>query len=75
MQVCALKHDVGDDAEHRQRDALLNDFQLDEVERSAILYKPETVGWNLTTIFKKGNHPREGDDTDEGPVVGNTVLL
>ena len=39
MQVCALEHDVGNDAEHGQRDTLLYDLQLNEVERSAILYK------------------------------------
>jgi len=69
VQMGALEHDVGDDAKHGQRDALLNNLQLDEVERSAIFYKTETIGWNLTTVFKKGYHPREGDDSDEGPVV------
>ena len=69
VQMGALEHDVGNDAEHGQRDTFLNDLQLDEVERSAILYKAETISRNLTAVFKKGYHPREGDDSDEGPVV------
>ena len=57
VQMRALEHDVGNDAEHCQRDAFLYDLQLDEVERTAILHKAETVSWNLTTVFKKGYHP------------------
>ena len=75
VQMSALEHDVGNDTEHGQRDALLNDLQLDEVERSAILDKAQAVGWYLTTVFEEGNHPRKGDDADERPVVADTVLL
>ena len=75
VQVCTLEHDVGNDAEYGQRDALLNDLQLNEVKGTAVFYETQTISGYLTTIFKKGNHPREGDDSDEGPVVGNAVLL
>ena len=75
MQVCTLEHDVGDDAEHGQRDAFLNDLQLNEVKGTAIFYKAETIGRYLTTVFKKGDAPRESDDTQQGPVVRNTILL
>ena len=75
MQMGALEHDVGNDTEHGQRDALLNDLQLDEVERSAILDKAQAVGWYLTTVFEESNHPRKGDDAYEWPVVADTVLL
>ena len=75
VQVCALEHDVGDDAEHGQRYALLYDLQLNEVEGTAILDKAQSVGRHLTAVFKKGDAPRKCDDTDEGPVVGDTVLL
>ena len=69
MQVRALEHDVGNDTEHGQRNALLDDLQLNQVERSAILYEAEPISWNLTAVFKKCYHPRKGDDSDEGPVV------
>ena len=51
MQMSALEHDVGNDAEDGQRDALLNDLQLNEVEGSAIFYKAKTIGRNLAAVF------------------------
>ena len=75
VQVCALEHDVGDDAEHGQRNALLYDLQLDEVEGTAVLDKAQSVGWHLTAVFKKGDAPRKHNDADQGPMVGDTVLL
>ena len=69
MQVGTLEHDVGNDTEHRQRDALLNDLQLDEVEGSSILDEAEPIRWHLAAVFEEGYHPRKGDDSDEGPVV------
>ena len=75
MQMSALEHDVGNDAEDGQRDAFLNDLQLNEIERTAILYETYAIGWYLTTILKEGNAPREDDDTNEGPVAGCASLL
>ena len=57
VQVGALEHDVGNDAEDGQRDALLDDLQLNEVERAAVLDESQTVGGYLTTILKEGNAP------------------
>ena len=57
MQVCTLEHDVGNDAEYGQRDALLNDLQLNKVEGTAIFYKAETISGYLTAVFEEGNHP------------------
>ena len=75
MQVGALEHDVGNDAEHGQRDALLDDLQLNEVERAAVLDEAETVGGYLTAVFEEGNAPREDDDAYQWPVVRYTALL
>ena len=75
MQMSALEHDVGNNTEYSQRDALLNDLQLDEVKRTTVLDKAKAVGRYLTAVFKEGDAPREDDNADEGPVVGNTVLL
>ena len=39
VQMGALEHDVGDDAEHGQRDALLYNLELDEVEGPSVVYE------------------------------------
>ena len=75
MQMSALEHDVGNDAEDGQRDALLNDLQLNEVEGSAIFYKAKTIGRNLAAVFKEGDAPREYDDNNEWPVATGARLL
>ena len=75
MQVGALKHDVGDDAEYGQRDALLNDLQLYEVKGSAVFDEAETVGGYLTAVLEEGDAPREHDDTEERPVAASARLL
>ena len=75
MKMRALEHDVGDYTEYGQRDTLLNDLQLNEVERTAVFHKTYAVGGNLATVFKEGNHPRESDDANEWPVAGCAGLL
>ena len=75
VQVCALKHDVGNDTEHSQRDALLYHFQLDEVKGTAVFYESQSVGRHLTAVLKEGDAPREHNDADEGPVAAGTCLL
>jgi len=37
--------------ENNQRDDLLNNFQLDQAERTTIVAETDTVGRNLKTIF------------------------
>ena len=75
VQMGALEHDVGDDAEHGQRDALLDNLELDEVEGASVVHKTQSVGGHLTTILKEGNAPREGDDADEGPMARRACFL
>ena len=75
MQVCSLEHDVGNDAEHSQRDTLLNNLQLNEVEGAAILHETDTIGRHLTAVFKESDAPRKRNDTQQGPVVRDAVLL
>ena len=57
MQMGALEHDVGNNTEYGQRDAFLNDLQLDEVERTTILDETQTIGGNLTAVLEEGYHP------------------
>ena len=57
MELFVLEDKVGDDGEYNQRDALLNDLELDKVERPAIIDKADAVGRHLTAVLKKGYHP------------------
>ena len=75
MQVVALKHNVRDDGENGQRNTFLNDFQLHERERTAVVDEAETVGRHLAAILEKGDGPREADDGNQRPVVADARLL
>ena len=75
MEVGALKHDVRNDTEHRNGNALLNHFKLNDVEGTSVAVEAESVCRYLTAILKEGNTPRKSDDTDEWPVAGNARLL
>ena len=75
MQMSALEHDVGNNTEYSQRDALLNDLQLDEVKRTTVFDKAKAVGRYLTAVFKEGDAPREDDNADEGPVAAGARFL
>lgn len=57
VQVSALKQDIRNNGEDSQRDTLLNHLQLDQIERSAIAFKTDTVCRHLTTVLKEGYHP------------------
>ena len=68
VQMGTLEHDIGNDAEDGQRDTLLNNLQLDEVEGAAVIDKAQTVGRHLAAVLEESNAPREGDDTQQRPV-------
>ena len=74
MEVLVLEHDVGDDGKDGQGDAFLNDFQLNEVERSAVALEAHSVGWNLAAVFKEGDAPRESNHPYEWPVGTDSRL-
>ena len=59
VEVCALKHDVRNDTEHRNGNALLNHFQLNDVEGTSVAVEAESVCRYLTAILKEGNTPRK----------------
>ena len=75
VELLVLEDEVGNNGEDHQRDALLNDLELDKVEGASIVYKSDTIGWNLAAVLKKGNHPRESDDQIKGPVGRDARLL
>ena len=69
MQMGALEQDVGNHAEDGQRDTLLDDLQLNEVEGTTVLDESNSIGGNLAAILEEGYHPRKGDDADEWPIA------
>ena len=72
VELLVLEDEVGNDSKDHQRDALLDDLELHEVEGATIVDEANAVGRNLTTVLEEGDHPREGDDQIEGPVGGDT---
>jgi hypothetical protein len=75
MQSLSLEEDVGNDGKDDKRYAFLYHFQLYQIERTAIVYESDAIGWYLTAIFKEGYGPTEGDDTDKRPVAAHARLL
>ena len=56
------------DGKHDERDGLLNDFQLDEVEWASIDGRSYAVGGNHKRILEQGNAPRHQDYQKQWPV-------
>ena len=75
MERLALEQEVGHHGEDYQRDALLDDLELDQRERTAVALKADAVGRHLTTVFEESDAPREDDDADEWPVGAHARLL
>ena len=75
VQVCALKQNVGYHAEDGQRDTLLDNLQLNEVERTSVLNEANTIGGNLAAILEEGYHPRKSNDTYEWPIARRARFL
>ena len=61
----------GKDAEDRQRDDLLNHFELDHAEAAVA----KAVGWNLEAILKEGDAPADEDDLPEGVLTEFQVAV
>ena len=71
MQMLALEEQVGYDAEHNQGDDFLNDFELHQRERSAVVDEANSVGRHLAAVFEEGNSPRESYDAEKRPIGGD----
>ena len=75
MQILALKEDIGDDGEDTETDALLDDLELNEIERTAIALESHTVGRHLTAILKERYAPCERYHTEQWPLGRDARLL
>lgn len=74
VELFTLECEMGDDSEDSQRKNFLNHFELHEGEGTAIAYKTNAVCWYLKGVFKKGDSPREKDDSPKRPRVGDFHL-
>ena len=75
MELLPLEDDVGDDAEDNKRDDFLDDLQLHQRERSAIVDEADTVCWYEEAILNAGDAPREKYHGVKRPVGGDTGLI
>ena len=63
----SLEDEQDDYREDGEGDNLLDDFELDEIERAAVLGVADAVGRDGEAVFEERNAPREQDDQDERP--------
>lgn len=75
MERLPLKYYVGDYCKDDERNALLNNFQLHQVERSPITDEANAIGWYLTTILEESYHPAKCYDAYQWPVTAHARLL
>ena len=52
VELLVLEDEVGNNGEDHQRDALLNDLELDEVEGASVVNEADAVGRHLTAVFR-----------------------
>lgn len=57
MDGLPLENKGGDNGEHGERNHLLDDFQLHQVEGAATFDEADAVGWNHEAVFKQSNTP------------------
>ena len=57
VQMSALEHDVGNDAEHAQRNTLLYHLALAAVEGTAGFNESQPGGSSITALLKEGDAP------------------
>jgi len=75
VQLLALEEDVCYDAKYYQGDDFLNDLELHQVERTAIIDEADSIGGYKEAVLYACNHPREAYDGNQRPVGRNAGLV
>lgn len=57
-----LENNDGKERKYRERDALLDDLELNETERSPVAFKPNAVGRHHEAVFKESDRPGKKHD-------------
>ncbi len=60
-----MEVEEGEDSEDRQRNDLLDDFELEKGE----LAVADAVGWDLEAVFEEGDEPADDDDGQQRGVA------
>lgn len=60
-----MESNYGKQDENGQCDDFLDDFQLHEVKRAAVLLETDTVGGHLQAVFEKSDTPTDCNHADE----------
>ena len=75
VERLAFEDEHHDNREDRQGNDFLNDFQLHQVERSAVTLEADAIGRHGEAVFKEGDAPRKQDDTNQRPRGRNLHFL
>ena len=75
VKLLSLEEDICNDAEDDERDDFLDDLQLHQCERPAIIDESYTIGRYQKAVFDAGNCPRKEDYNIEWPVRGYACLI
>ena len=75
MEGLATKSKNREKSEDKNRNNLLNNFELHERERSSVAGKADAIGRNLATILKKSNAPGKENDENKRRMVGDNLQL
>ena len=71
VEGLSLEDEQDDYREDRKGDHFLDDLELDEVERTAVLGVTDAVGRDGEAVLEEGDAPGEQDDQDERPARRN----
>lgn len=68
MKTFALEEHVSNNCKDDERNALLNNLELNKSEGTAVAHEAYTIGWHLTAIFEECYYPTKYNDTKQRPV-------
>ena len=75
LQGLPLENEHDDDRKDGQGNHFLDDFELHQVEGTAVPLEADPVGRHRETVLKKGNAPGKENDKDERPACRDFHLL
>jgi len=70
-----LEKEHREDSKYDQRNRFLDNFQLPQVERTAVAVEAKTIGGHLEDIFEKSNSPAYKDNGKEPKATEPTHML
>ena len=67
LERLSLEYEEDEEAENGQRDHLLDNLELEKVERSPVSGEADAVRRDGQAVLEKGDPPGEEDDQDQRP--------